>query len=112
MKHKIKLEITINNDSMQCIAEYHPRGYMRAKNDHLDISPECKILNTLYMLAKKRGISLKCLNRNRCVSIIVPEINYEAILCVQDYRVKCRDKVYLMITRRGNLYIPVKLIKA
>ncbi|ADI31560.1 hypothetical protein [Staphylothermus hellenicus] len=112
MKRKIVFEVIIDNDSAKCMAEYHPRGYMRAKHDHLDIGPECKVLNTLFVLAKNRGVSLKCLNRNGCLSIIVPEINYEALICIQNYRVKCRNRIYLMITRRGNLYIPVTLIKA
>lgn len=110
-KTSIRFKVIVNNRSRYCVANYHSKGYMKAKNNHLDISPSCNILDVLFALAKKRGFKAKCLDSRECITIIVPEINYDIALCTDEWKIKCSETIYLMLTRKGNLYISITMIK-
>jgi len=109
-KKELWVRLVTDNGSRVLRAFYHPRGCMRARQDHLDIDGASA--TWLWELARPRGLVLTCIARGGGVVVEEPLLGLRAVIHpVGDEALFCRDKVYVMVTRSGLLYIgPVGLV--
>ncbi len=111
-KKPLRITILIEDRERVINGDFHPRGCMGARQSHLDLEP---LHDTwLWSIALRRGYKLRCKPRGNCIFLEEPLLGLEARLCpLGGHRLRCRDKVYVMITRSRRLYIgPVELAEA
>jgi len=80
---------------------------MRARIDHLDVEVASGGGCLLYSLARVRGVTLPCEQRGRGLVVYAPEVGAHVSISVVGERLalRCRRRVYLMVTRGGRLYL-------
>ncbi|BEP16784.1 hypothetical protein PYJP_01360 [Pyrofollis japonicus] len=107
-KMGIELVLRVDGEEKRLKGYYHPAGCMHASQSHLDLEPPKG--TWLWDVARPRGTSLRCRSDNECVTIIYAGLGLEAKLCIPNARLRCKNRVYVMVTRSGRLYVgPVAL---
>jgi len=102
-KKELKVKACIERQCIETLARYHPRGCMKAKQDHLDLLSAPQILAEL---ARKRGIKLECIEDPPCVILIESLLGIEVRVCPDSGTLKCGEpKAYLMRSKSKNIYI-------
>ena len=93
-KKELRVKICIEGQCIETLTRYHPRGCMKAKQDHLDLLSAPQILAEL---ARKIGTKLECVEDPPCVILVKLLLGIEVRLCPVGGMLRCREpKVYLM----------------
>lgn len=111
-KEEIRVRLITGTDSYVLKAFHHPRGCMRARQDHLDL--ENIVSKTwLWEIARPRGHSLYCNVVGNCIVLEERVLGLRAMICpLGGIALRCRREVYVMVSRSGWLYIgPVTVVK-
>ena len=116
MKIPIKLKITYPQGTItECEGYIHQKGYMKAKQTHLDLPSTCDKERLLSELSFKHGLRLICNNHGKGICLFIDFLNdYVCIEPIEgEITVNCSEKkIFLMITRSGNIYLgPITLKK-
>ncbi len=116
MKIPIRLKILYpQGEVTTCHGYIHQRGYMKAKQTHLDLPPTCDKEGLLSELGFKHGLRLVCNNHGNGICLFIDFLNdYICIEPMEDNIIIncCEKKIFLMITRSGNIYLgPITLKK-
>jgi len=106
-KQRVMLRINYEDKTHYTEAILHPQGYMKAKYTHLDI-PADKAPEILVDLSRIRGIRIPCRFDDNCIILVISGLSTIRI-CVENYRIMCREHVWLSKKKDGMIYVgPIK----
>ncbi|RLG90185.1 MAG: hypothetical protein DRO16_02680 [Thermoprotei archaeon] len=116
MKITVKFKILYpQGEIVTCHGYIHQKGYMKAKQTHLDLSPTCDKEGLLSELGFKHGLQLICNNHRNGICLFIDFLNNH--ICIEPMKeniiINCGEKkIFLMTTRSGNIYLgPITLKK-
>ncbi|MET1128654.1 MAG: hypothetical protein ABWW70_04995 [Thermoproteota archaeon] len=112
-KRRLRLRIVGPDGSCSLEAWLHPRGCMKAKTTHIDVSFRvgCGQLKPLVELGSLRGLKVGCEAQGGCLVLRIDELGLDLKLCPDlggseaSAGLVCGERVYIKATRRGTLYV-------